>query len=247
MSDPQLMSLFDFDESELYANRNGRLSERQKTRLAQAESSSKGCNGILGAFLMLVALIGLAIAVSAGPAAFREDRTAAIMLGLGFGCFWPLVWGSFGLSSIRRVFAKMEVTVKKAEGSINIVREPHSRYNSSTKMRTEETIYELHIGGRTFEVGSSLADVMMQGSVYAVYYADFNLEDKEDEILSADLLSKASGAFTPAASSLDDVEVVEYLKKGDLLEAIKAYRAIHDSSFEDAKSIVEQMQARLGY
>ena len=114
-------------------------------------------------------------------------------------------------------------------------------------MRTEETIYELHIGGRTFEVGSSLADVMMQGSVYAVYYADFNLEDKEDEILSVDLLSKASGAFTPAASSLDDVEVVEYLKKGDLLEAIKAYRAIHDSSFEDAKSIVEQMQARLGY
>ena len=109
MSDPQLMSLFDFDESELYANRNGRLSERQKTRLAQAESSSKGCNGILGAFLMLVALIGLAIAVSAGPAVFREDRTAAIMIGLGFGCFWPLVWGSFGFVIILRVFAKMEV------------------------------------------------------------------------------------------------------------------------------------------
>ena len=32
---------------------------------------------------------------------------------------------------------------------------------------------------------------MVQGDVYAVHYADINIEDSEDPILSAELLEKA--------------------------------------------------------
>jgi len=36
------------------------------------------------------------------------------------------------------------------------------------KINSEETIYELSVGKRTIEVNSGLADVMLQGDVYAV-------------------------------------------------------------------------------
>lgn len=191
MSDPQLMEMFEFDESDLQSNRNGRLSEKQKTRLEKAEKSSKGCSSILGLFLVGIGLVGVGIAVSAAPALYEEERGAMIALILGFGIIWPLIWGGLGALSLRRSFAKMEIKLKKAEGPINIVRETHSSYNSATKTNSEHTIYELHVGRQILEVDSELADVMMQGDVYAVYYADANISDIEDAILSVELLEKA--------------------------------------------------------
>lgn len=190
MADPQLAQLFNFDESDLQSNRSGRLSDKQKTRLEKTEKSSRGCNSILGFFLVGISLVGVGIAVSAAPAIWQEERGAAIALIFGFGIIWPLIWGGLGAVSIRRSFAKVEIKVKKAEGPINIVRETHSSYNSATKTNSEHTIYELHVGRKTFEVDSELADVIMQGDVYAVYYADYNVEDTEDEILSAEFLQK---------------------------------------------------------
>ena len=191
MTDPQLMSYLDFDEAELQANRNGRLSEKQKTRLEQAEKSSKGCSSIMGFFLVGIGLIGVWIAVSAASALMETERGAAIGVILGLGVAWPLVWGGLGISSIRRSFAKVEIKVKTAEGPINIVKVVRDSYNPSTKMHTDEEAYELHVGRKTFEVESDLADAMRQGDVYAVYCAEFNLADKENEILSAELLEKA--------------------------------------------------------
>jgi hypothetical protein len=192
MSDPQLMKMFEFDESDLQSNRNGRLSEKQKTRLEKAEKSSKGCSSILGLFLVGIGLIGVGIVVSAAPALWQEEREAALWLILGFGVIWPLIWGGLGVVSIRRSFAKVEIKVKKAEGPVNIVRETRSSYNSATKTNSEHTIHELHVGRQTFEVDSELADAMMQGDVYAAYYADANISDIEDAILSVELLKKAN-------------------------------------------------------
>jgi hypothetical protein len=41
MSDPQLMKLLNFDEAELQANRNGRISGRQTARLQNKEKGTK--------------------------------------------------------------------------------------------------------------------------------------------------------------------------------------------------------------
>ena len=192
MDDQQLlMKLFDFNEAELQANRNGRLSERQKARLAQAEKSQKGCAVTGGIFLFVIALVGVAVAVIFIPTLINEERLAAIAVGVAFGCIWPMVWGGLGLLSARRAFAKMEVKVKKAEGPINIVKAIRQEYNASTKLHSEYSIHELRVGKRVFEVEAETADAMMQGDVYAVYYADINIEDSEDPILSAELLRKA--------------------------------------------------------
>lgn len=204
MSDPRLMKLLNFDEAELQANRNGRISEKQKARLAQAEKSQKGCALAGGVLLFVVALAGVGIALAFVPAIINEDRAAAITVGAAFGCFWPLLWGGIGLRSARHAFAKMEVKVKKAEGPINVVKVIRQEYNTSTKTHSEYSVHELHVGRRIFEVDADLADVMMQGDVYAVHYADINIEDSEDPILSAELLPQASASYPPTSVLSDD-------------------------------------------
>ena len=248
MTDQQLMNFLDFDESELQANRNNRLSEKQKTRLIKEECGQKGCSTILGVFLLIIAFIGVAIAYVAVTEAGRENLTEGLIFGAGFGCLWPLVWGSIGIASLFRTFAKMEVQVKKAEGPINIVKAIRQSYNSTTHTHSDYSVYELHIGGHAFDVKAGLPGFMMQGDVYAVYYAQFNLKDKKREIISAELLTKAGAdVFMSEPVLTDDPEVVEYLRKGDLLRAIKAHRLLHNSSLEEAKSIVREIQVRLGY
>ena len=52
--------------------------------------------------------------------------------------------------------------------------------------------------------------------------------------------------FEPEAAAGDDAKVIEQIKKGNMMEAIKAYRESHDVSFPDAKQAVEDMIQRLG-
>lgn len=245
MSDQQLMNHLGFDESELQANRNGRISEKQKARLQIKETGSKTGALILGLVCLVSALIGLGVGTLA--AIKGEEIVFKFVFSFVFGCIWPLIWGAVGVFSLRRAFAKMEVKVQKAEGPINIVRVTRRSYNSGMKTFSDYSAYELRVGERTIDVRSELSNIMMQGDVYAVYYAEFNLTDKKKEVLSAELLTNASAAFVPQAVSIEDAEIVEYLKKGDMLRAIKAHRSLHNSSLAEAKSVVEELKARLGY
>ncbi|HEX2697956.1 MAG TPA: hypothetical protein VHM28_09620 [Anaerolineales bacterium] len=52
--------------------------------------------------------------------------------------------------------------------------------------------------------------------------------------------------FVPEAAPGDDPRIIEQLKKGKLLEAIKTHREIYDSDYETAKLAVEEIQGRLG-
>ncbi len=99
-----------------------------------------------------------------------------------------------------------EHSVRKAEGAVNIVRQEfngeHGHFNIN--------VY-LHIGGKQFNMDEDLADVMMQGNVYAVYYDymgsmkrgvkrsikgerdayEVYYDDSEGIILSVEFVSKA--------------------------------------------------------
>jgi ribosomal protein L7/L12 len=52
--------------------------------------------------------------------------------------------------------------------------------------------------------------------------------------------------FVPEEQLTDDPKIVAALKKGNLLEAIKAYREITGAEMEEAKRAVEEIQGRLG-
>lgn len=170
-----------------------------------------------------------------------------ICFGAIFGIFWPLLWGAAGLSGLRRMLAKVEATLKKAEGPIAIEKTVRSSYDSDSRTTTRRNVYELRVGGHTFIVSPALQNYMKRGDVYAVYFANFNHKEKSKEILSVELLTNGGGASAPQAVSADDVEVVEHVKRGDAMGAIRMHRSIHGSGFEEAKAAVEDIQARLGY
>ena len=52
--------------------------------------------------------------------------------------------------------------------------------------------------------------------------------------------------FVPETQLTDDPRVIEQLKKGNLIEAIKIHRELNNTSLVEAKQAVEEMQGRLG-
>jgi len=181
--DQQLMDYFKFDLSDLHANQQGQFTDKQRTRLIQEDKSNRTWSMIGGSGLMLIALIGLA----GGAFAVTQDHDLGFQIGfgLGFGCLWPLIWGGIGFFVIRNALSKHDIKLARVQGQVNIV----SRESYNSQSHTTSTYHELHIGGQDFDVEGDLADVLMQGDEYILYYVDGS-----SEILSAELVSKAKSS-----------------------------------------------------
>ena len=82
------------------------------------------------------------------------------------------------------MFVRHQFRLAKVQGSVNIVRDVVHGEHGHTSV-----YHELHIGGKEFEVDEGLADVMLQGDEYIIYY-DMDNNDIGN-ILSAELISKA--------------------------------------------------------
>lgn len=176
MINEPLMKLFAFDTADLAANRGGSLTLKQQDRLLQETKSSNTFGLIGGIFLLGVAALPIVIMWVAG--AFK----AFGWLGLLWAP-WPIIWGLLGLALIKSAFSTHTYTLQKVQGPINIVR---VEWRSGGEHPTTEHRYELHVGGKEFEVESTLADCMMQGDIYAVYYID-----ETEKIMSVEQLAKA--------------------------------------------------------
>lgn len=164
MNTRQLMEHFNFDESDLHANRNGRLSVKQLETLEADEASSNAFARNVGVALVVGSLIGIAIL-------FRKISFDALLFGLA-GCLAPILIGAF---AIRLGLKKSSYTLAESEGRVNMVIE--SSY--SPTLRREVSTYVMHIGKAAFEVESEAAGFIMQGDRYAVYYIE-----ETDKILS---------------------------------------------------------------
>jgi hypothetical protein len=179
MGSQELEKLYNFDESDLYANRNGYLSQKQEQRLIQEAKSAKipsiGC-GLL--FFGIASIFPIAFA----PLALSSLDNIGALIGIAIAVLvWTLVWGLIGVFMIRSAFAKPNLTLQKAEGPVNIVGVERT---SSGEDHHTYIAHELHVGGGEFDVDSGIADYIMQGDVYAIYF----LKDT-DTILSLERLS----------------------------------------------------------
>jgi len=185
-NDRQLRKYFDFDEKDLFANRNGTLTSRQQTRLVEAEKLWNKISLVGGLIVLIIAilpsiLIGFEVApclpdlCSEWPLALRLFMASMVLI-------WMPIWGYYGVRVIRNALSTHKLpSLKKAEGPINIIKV--ESYNNTTHTQTED--YELHIGGKEFDCDSELADIMIQGDIYAIYY----IKDTK-EIMSAEMLAK---------------------------------------------------------
>ena len=167
MENPKLEQYFKFDESDLQANRNGQITDKQQSRI----KSSVGLGQIL---VLIIGLVVLGAALIPLISTVRSSEPSLTSWGVAVASL--LIGLSIDAWLFRRAMMKEEYQLGKVEGRVNIV----------TSSGNHTTYTELHVGGQEFDVDEGINDVMVQGDPYVVYFIkDYN------DILSAEPLSKA--------------------------------------------------------
>jgi hypothetical protein len=192
MSDLELQTLLGFNEEDLIANRDCRLSARQQEQLNRSEWLWKRLFVGTGIVLVLIAA-GNAYGVISSvakqgflfSAPWQSDFASfVIRLGIPMLLFGFLAWGAFTFSAY-----KMDHSVQLVRGRVHFIKVEKAfsekRPNGSIFYRTLE-VYELHVGKVNFEnINQRIMDVIEAGDIYAFYY----IKDTKN-ILSAERIAK---------------------------------------------------------
>lgn len=185
MSEIELRNFFNFGEADLYANRAGRLTKGQETRLLEIEQGASQIFRWVGIFLLLIAIF-------ASLFLLNEARKVnwADLIGLTPAlCIIWLICGGFAYGSFKLAGSKNDNSVQKAEGKVNFVKvekQVSTGSSSGPRYRTVQQ-YELRVDKIAFEdVREELLNLIDEGDIYAFYYT----KDSK-EILSCEFISKA--------------------------------------------------------
>lgn len=176
MSDTELQKFFDFDQSDLTANQNGKLSAKQDKRIKETEKSTSSIFRYIGIGLIILNLCivgGIASSMLAEGFSFSTSSSNDIF-GFIFAIIFPtfiigiFVWLMFWIAS-----SKTDYSLQKVEGEVNFVKvEKQESYKSgsSTSYRTVQE-YELRVGKVKFEdVDEELLNIIKEGDTYIFYY-----------------------------------------------------------------------------
>jgi hypothetical protein len=166
MTNPAVRGHFGFNDADLLANRNGRLSQRQvDKRLADAKNTRPAKIGC-GFGLLLVAS---AFPISFGLLLVEEwGNWGAILPVACVTLIWVAAWGGLGIGIIRSALLPPVMELASVSGAVNIVGvERRTTTGSSTRTYTA---YELRIGDKKFDVDAKLGNLIRQDDHYAVYY-----------------------------------------------------------------------------
>jgi hypothetical protein len=190
MQDQKLKDYFKFDDADLQANRDSQLSEKQKNEILKRRKDWKK-SGINYSLAMIA--IGLGIVLIDAVISYMRDPqlhldtgaliTAGMLVLLGFLLLYFTLTSESGKTDI------LEDVVKKAKGPVNIIKAEGTRTSGgkqATSTLEHYFAYELHIGGKEFDVDESLTNLIMQKDEYAVYY-----DDRNGRILPAEFVSNA--------------------------------------------------------
>lgn len=165
----ELMRYFKFDRDDLYANQNGRFTDKQRINLMALDKRRRRTSMTFGIILAVIAAIGPVIAFVSSLS--KPGPGFMIPFGIGFGLVWPLIWGGIGYSMIKSSLGKTVFKLASVQGRANIVARV-SRSTDSDGHTSTTTYHELHVGGVVFSVDPSVADVVFQGDEYIVHYVE---------------------------------------------------------------------------
>jgi len=162
-NDAKLRKYYDFDDADLYANRNGHLTPRQKAREEKDARATKKILLVAGIVLLALAFLPYVY--------FWWVSRPGWEFYLIWSLTWVPLWTFLGILLLRmaRVTTAID-TVKTVEGPLNLFVETKKMQHSSYES------YTLHVGGVEFDENSDLADIITQGDYYAVYYLDAGKE-----------------------------------------------------------------------
>jgi hypothetical protein len=180
---------WNFDDTDLSANRMGQLTQKQKDLLAEKAKSHKSSNTIIGIVIavifggtLLTAVFVPILAAVAGSYLENGGITPqAMQISLLLICVGLFVLVLFGVGLIfvlRFIFAranrKVDLAVRRIEGSVNFVWVERRHRNTSKSGPTYKTVrvLEMRIAGETFSIDNDLPNIINQGEEWVFYYTN---------------------------------------------------------------------------
>ena len=166
----RLKKLFHFTETDLFANRDGRLSENQKKRLTElARAEQKSARESAG-ILFVIAAVGLAFGLIIGLNAPAPWIRSLFLLVLGL--IWPLAWAGRAVSILWSARSLKDDQLQSVRGNVHIIQ--HNDPDGGTD-------YVLQVGDLQFDVDGNPTGVLSEGDECVVYYLK-----QTEEILSVE-------------------------------------------------------------
>lgn len=185
-----LSQVLNFDDADLASNRLGKLTEKQKSLLAEKYQSNKNkylMVGILIIFMCFSAFLCRFIPSllnSASVSVFEngslEPTLMSMLLFIVIGGIFFLVFGTVIVLVLRVVFGKAkqqaDTAVRRVEGKVNFVwveREERNLSDVGPRFKTVRSL-ELRVGtDMTFNnVNSELPNLINQGEEWIFYYTN---------------------------------------------------------------------------
>jgi hypothetical protein len=193
MDDQGVRDYFNFDDADLIANRNGKLSEKQRKKLVKADKDAKKYSLPGALFFFAIASIFPIVFIPMAISAWQEQDYGGAGVSLIGPLVWVLVWGGVGYVFLRSFFddkhSISKITIKKVEGPVHF---------ESRKAKPGENVqYNLEIGKVKLDVVEDhLRSAMPEGDAYAIYCYKFK-DVTGNHVLSAEWLTKGAVESAP--------------------------------------------------
>ncbi len=158
MKEDQLKGYFSYDEKDLFANRGGKLSEKQSKKRKDVDQFAE--RFVLWSFLIFSA-IGLVL----GFFAIRAMNNVFLWV-------WTGVALVLAVFLFRGVITKVDDSLQSVRGKTEFVKVEKMSGSPTDSMseRRLESFYEMHVGGETFRNVNPALIEYMQGCEFVVYY-----------------------------------------------------------------------------
>lgn len=170
----RLQEYFDFTESELEENRQGRVTEEQG--LIIKERTQKYNNlALAGTLILLAVAFGIILNSTSDVKDYpiMDAMTVPIIIAGGVVIFLLL-----------RTASKNDFTVQKVEGKVNFAWVEERTRGSWKTGDTPVSRFKMRVGGKSFDVREELMDIINQGDKVRFYYTGGG------DIVSAEFIEK---------------------------------------------------------
>lgn len=177
----KLQQYFNFTQSDLQANRQGRITENQRAHIkAKVQRYNNRILIVLGVVLVIGFIANFAIRIAAASDQFSNFFSSLPMGAVGpiFAAFIMVIFLIF------RTQKKNEQSLLKAEGVVSFVWvESRVSNQDRTGYKTVKNL-KMRVGGVSFNVNENLMDIINQGDNVRFYYTGGG------DIVSAEIIDK---------------------------------------------------------
>jgi hypothetical protein len=182
MNEQVLREYMKFNEADLNANRNGRLSEKQQKTLAGSNVKIRIVGFGIGCLLFGVASLLPLIAIIVLIFTRQANHSSTGLEIFLFSIPWALLWAAAGGFAIRFTWvnSRPKTALKNVTGPIHLT--VKERW-TGRRNQFRHMVHELHIEQAVFEIKPEMAGILTEGDRFTIYFVENN-DGSEKQILS---------------------------------------------------------------